>query len=630
MAVRFSVALLAVLALSACLGLVLLPGPDAWAGAQAGRGDEVVAVALRHFPPQYDLDKSGKPVGFAIDIFDAVARRKNLKVTYLVADDWDAAFAAVADGRADVLPNLGISKERAALFDFTLPVETFSVMLFVRSATHDIAGPADLAGRRVATSRMNVAQSLLSGRGDLDLVVRDTVQEAFVDLISGHVDVLAAPEPVVMKIAREARLENRIKRAGPPLVEVKRAVAVRRGDARLYPMLSDAVAEFVGTREYQDIYAAWYGRPEPFWTAARAALAAGLLLLAVVVGMAAWRWRAIGALNAELRAGEVKFRGLFEASPVAMALVDRTGMIESLNGQFVESFGYAPDVLRRVDDWFALAYLDEETRALSAEAWRSLAEGCGENWPWTRPAESRVTCRDGAVRHVTVKMAPVGECLLVALHDISDRVRAEEGIKASLREKEVLLREMHHRVKNNLQIMNSLLYLQLDRISDPGSRSLVQASQARIHSMALVHEELYRSDDLSSVDMRNYIINLVSHVGVGAGSRIRAETEIGEVRLPITKSVPFGLLVNELLTNAVKHAFIGVPGGVVRIDVKREGDSVVMKISDNGVGLPEGFDCRRSSSLGLTLVSSLVDQLHGAMDAYNDRGANFVVRFPCH
>lgn len=222
-----------------------------------------------------------------------------------------------------------------------------------------------------------------------------------------------------------------------------------------------------------------------------------------------------------------------------------------------------------------------------------------------------------------------GQRVGVAFEDVTERVRSAERIKASLNEKEVLLREVHHRVKNNLQVIVSLLNLQSRKISDPTALSMITESQSRIRSMVLIHEKLYRSRDFAHVDFREYVESLMHHLMRSyqdLDGRVRIEKNIGEVALGIDSAIPFGMVINELVSNALKHAFKDQRQGVVTIDMQpRDGGGVCLSVKDNGVGLPEGLDILKTDSLGMQLVTTLTDQLEGTLSIKSENGTEFRV-----
>ncbi|MEW6720081.1 MAG: histidine kinase dimerization/phosphoacceptor domain -containing protein [Thermodesulfobacteriota bacterium] len=219
---------------------------------------------------------------------------------------------------------------------------------------------------------------------------------------------------------------------------------------------------------------------------------------------------------------------------------------------------------------------------------------------------------------------------------VDEMKKAEELIRKSLREKEVLLKEIHHRVKNNLQIIQSMLSLQLPYIRDAQAVGLFKESQNRIYTMALIHEKLYRSESLANIDFKEYVGSLVDNLflSYGAGGRaIRAAIDVENVSLEINKIIPCALIINELVSNSLKHAFpmpSACPGDKceIRIVLRQPSeDRYVLTVGDNGVGLPEDFDLQRSESLGLKLITVLAKQLRGAVEIGKGLGTEFTITF---
>jgi two-component sensor histidine kinase/FixJ family two-component response regulator len=216
--------------------------------------------------------------------------------------------------------------------------------------------------------------------------------------------------------------------------------------------------------------------------------------------------------------------------------------------------------------------------------------------------------------------------------DNAARQETQAQLEALLKEKEVLFKEMHHRVKNNLQIIASLLSLQADVIQDARVRKMFEESQHRINTMALLHETLYQTGDLARIEFSAYIRTLVTQLFHAAGvsaRRIALEIEADEIPLEVTTAVPCGLLVNELVTNCLKHAFPGQGSGVIWIVLRASADgNITIQVSDTGVGFPEGVDFRSTDSLGLQLVCLLTEQLSGTIALERLEGTTFTLTFP--
>lgn len=220
--------------------------------------------------------------------------------------------------------------------------------------------------------------------------------------------------------------------------------------------------------------------------------------------------------------------------------------------------------------------------------------------------------------------------LVGIITDITERRKIEERIEASLREKEVLLKEIHHRVKNNMQIISSLLQLQSGYITDPEVLEVFQESQTRIRAMALIHEKLYQTPDLALVDFGDYVRELLSMLTVSYHSRasnVKMEVRAEPILLDIDRAIPTGLILNELVSNGIKHAFPDGQAGTITIELQQEDRRVVLVVRDNGVGLPPQFEADKATSLGLRLVNVLTDQLNATLEASNAGGLTWVLSF---
>jgi two-component sensor histidine kinase/CHASE2 domain-containing sensor protein len=209
---------------------------------------------------------------------------------------------------------------------------------------------------------------------------------------------------------------------------------------------------------------------------------------------------------------------------------------------------------------------------------------------------------------------------------------ANQVLTNLLKEKDVLLKEIHHRVKNNLQVISSLLNLQANTIEDPFTRQVFSESRNRVRSMALIHEKLYQSGDLSKIDFPDYIRALTrglqSTFG-GQASQVRIAVEAEEIQLSVDAAVPCGLIVNELVTNCFKYAFKDCRSGEVRVGLKRVQDArLKLFVSDDGVGFPKSIDFRSTDSLGMQIVTTLTEQLDGTISLRNGIGTTFDIEFP--
>ncbi|HEY9597649.1 MAG TPA: histidine kinase dimerization/phosphoacceptor domain -containing protein, partial [Cyanophyceae cyanobacterium] len=222
--------------------------------------------------------------------------------------------------------------------------------------------------------------------------------------------------------------------------------------------------------------------------------------------------------------------------------------------------------------------------------------------------------------------------VLGTAQDITERKLAEAQLKASLQEKELLLKEVHHRVKNNLQVISSLFSLQSQYIDNPEILSLLMESKNRIRAMALIHEKLYQSWTFAKIDFASYIQTLTRNLFASyniSSNRISLCLDVSDVSLTLDDAIPCGLLINELVSNALKHAFPNQQSGEISLQFSLNSDDhFILTVKDNGVGLPPDFTLEQTNSLGMLLVKALSLQLRGHLETQNDNGAVFKVTFP--
>ena len=221
--------------------------------------------------------------------------------------------------------------------------------------------------------------------------------------------------------------------------------------------------------------------------------------------------------------------------------------------------------------------------------------------------------------------------LVVVDSDITAGKNMQKLIETSLKEKDVLLKEIHHRVKNNLQIIISLLNLQTGYIKDEVTLKAVKDGQSRVRSMALVHEKFYQSDELSEIDFAEYIEKLCHFIYQSYGDktdRIHLQISGDKIGLDMDTAMPCGLLVNEIVSNSYKYAFPNQEKGTIQIDFKKNDNKIILFIQDNGVGFPEEYDLEKSESLGMQLIQALTSQLDGDLVVSRENGTSFKISFP--
>jgi two-component sensor histidine kinase/PAS domain-containing protein len=350
---------------------------------------------------------------------------------------------------------------------------------------------------------------------------------------------------------------------------------------------------------------------------------------------------------------EEQFRVLTQNLESAVALIDERGAFSIVNNSFLRLFDIPEDAdIVNVNnrDWAQWQVLDETGRLLYVDD-HPVRKAASTGRPVRNQLVAVKTPSRPDLKWLLVSAEPILDekkgirWLICTYYDITDRKAAEEALRKAhndlaleveartreLREKEVLLKEVHHRVKNNLQVISSLVSLQADGSKDETVREVLDDVTYRVRSMALVHEKLYRSADLAHVDFAEYSRSLLSYLWSAHGaaaSSVRLILDLDSVTFPVDVAVPCGLMLNELVGNALKHAFPDRGEGRITVSLHNEpGGQVRLSVRDNGVGLPDGLDWREAKSLGLRLVQMLAKQLGATVEAGSNNGTKFEIAF---
>ncbi len=326
----------------------------------------------------------------------------------------------------------------------------------------------------------------------------------------------------------------------------------------------------------------------------------------------------------ELEESEHRHRAYTELSFDAIFEIQKDGTITDCNARACEMFGYSREEI-----------IGMNTTALTPEKYRdSQPEIILENMTTGSEAWERIyQKKDGTLftTEINTKMYLRGDekRIIAYVRDISEQKKNEQTIKASLREKETLLAEIHHRVKNNLAIISGLLEMQTFN-ADEAIVNELRESQSRIQSIAMVHEKLYQSDSFTNIPFGNYIDELFRYIAntynVNENS-VKIKKDLDAVSLDVSQAIPCGLILNELITNAYKHAFTETENAVIAISLKKEGNRIILRVKDNGKGLPADFEIDQPASLGTTLIRTLVQQLNGELEVSSENGACFIISF---
>ncbi|MBO6795224.1 MAG: PAS domain S-box protein [Balneolaceae bacterium] len=322
----------------------------------------------------------------------------------------------------------------------------------------------------------------------------------------------------------------------------------------------------------------------------------------------------------ELIRRETLFSELFNTTPLAITLLNSHNEVELVNKGFEHLFGY---------DF-------EEIKGLEIDRIIVPETGANEavrltNSPIVEEKQLVRVAKDGTHLDVIVYSVPViidgkVKAKFGLYVDITERKKAEETIKKSLKEKEVLLAEVHHRVKNNLAVITGLLELQSYATQNENAQKVLKDSQMRVRSIALVHEKLYQNENLTEVDVSSYIEELITSVKRAIGTKdlsVDIKLDVDDLKLPITQAIPCGLLINEIVTNSFKHAFRGKEEGTIDVSIKNGGEKVTIKVEDNGIGLDQENFSKPGISLGMKLIRTLAKQLRASTEVSSNDGTSY-------
>jgi len=327
----------------------------------------------------------------------------------------------------------------------------------------------------------------------------------------------------------------------------------------------------------------------------------------------------------ELRENEERIKEILNNLPIAVGISTLEGKITFLNKKFINLFGYNLDDIPTIDDWSEQAYPDKNYRNTSSTIWTNDIKQSLDKKIIPPVRIYLIRTKKNETKNIELTFSLSNNSIIVSFIDITEKIKHNEQIKTSLREKETLLKEIHHRVKNNMQII-----IGQRKIEDVESRNIFIESQNRIRAMAQVHEELYRSKDLSNINAKNLITNIVgnlfkTHYYFNRNVNYKNLTE--DIYINIDYAIPCGLIINEIVSNSLKYAFVNMNEGEIIVELKKRENKYVLLISDNGIGLPEDFDYKTITSLGMRLIYNLSEQINGKIDMKTNNGLKYSIEF---
>jgi len=324
-----------------------------------------------------------------------------------------------------------------------------------------------------------------------------------------------------------------------------------------------------------------------------------------------------------------KLSSAVKQSPASVVITDLSGAIEYVNPKFEQLTGYSLE--EAVGENPNILKSGKQSDELYKEMWDTITTG--KEWNGFFHNKKK----NGELYWESATIAPIKDSdgkiinYLAVKKDITEQRHAEEKIKASLKEKETLIHEIHHRVKNNMNVISSLLSLQANNIEDKQTKEILKDSQSRVYAMSAVHETLHGSENLSEIGLKNYLTKITNSIFQTYSTdrgKVKLNSNLDDSYIRLNQASPLGLVINELISNSLKYAFPDERKGEIKVNMVKRNNQIEITIGDDGVGMPDGFDWKNSSTLGLKLVRTLVEnQLDGSIDMENKNGTKFIIKF---
>ncbi len=604
-------------------------------------------IIVDNYFPYTFINKKGLPDGFSVDLIKAVTAAMGIEIDITVGT-WDEASKSLQDGQIDLLPMMAYSKERDQMFDFSVPHTIGYDAFFTRKDSHKVRSVEDLRGKTIIVMNKDTAHDYLRSIGMTEqakLILVDSLPEALRLLAAGKGDAALMPKLVGLLIIKNQGFVNL--KQSPALIDVYNrpfSIAVKEGNQALLERLTQGLSIIKATGEYNTIYAKWFGALETPGISLKTVIkyaaviigvfaVAGLLLLFWTFSLKKQVAQRTKKLELEIterrqaeearRESEDKYKLLFDSANDVIFILDEKARILSVNPLAVERLGYTHEEFMSM----TINQVDSPEEGLNVpERLSRLAEHDRFTFETVHQCKAGLLIpTEASARRIIWDGQPA---IMSICRDITFRKQAEEQLKASLREKEILLKEIQHRVKNNLLTISGVLALQLEQIKDDQSKDAFITSINRVNAMTKIHTRLYKSEDYSLINFEGYIKEIV---GVLSRSyEFPPENMIINVKdifIDIDTAIPTGLILNELVSNAMKHAFPDGRKGEITITMSSEDSRIILTVSDNGIGFPPEIDFKSTESVGLSLLGRLVEQINGTLELIKDKGARFIITF---
>ena len=595
--------------------------------AASGYKKKIVIAGEIDYPPYSFYNEKGEPSGFSIEITQAILKVMNIDAE-IVLKPWNQVRTELEQGEIDIIPGMFYSPERASTYELSPPFSIISDSIFERKDGLHADSVEDLRNRVVIVMAGEAMHDYLIEHGITDTIIAaKTIDEAINLFASGEGDfVLTAKIPGLYWINKHNYSDIII--AGNPVKAFKNCFAARKGNTELLMLFSEGLNIINQTGEYNDIYNKWFGVLEgkyykreliiKYSIAVVVPLIIFIILLFLFMKLLKSQ---VNKATEDLRQREATLRSYIDNAPDGVFITDENGNYVEINSAAESITGYSQSELltKSIADMLPPEYIDQ-----GLNHFRQLKDiGHGQ-------IDLKFLHKSGEKRWWSLYAVKLSESRYLGFtKDITDKKNDEKRILNLLAEKELLLKEVHHRIKNNMNTIKGLLTLQIHSEDNPQIISSLQSAENRVHSMIMLYDRLYSTDNYREISVKEYLEPLASEIigGFPGSINLTIETEINDFILNVRLLTPLGIIVNELLTNIMKYAFNGRESGKIFLSAALENNRVKVVIWDNGVGIPETVDFGSTTGFGLDLVKMLTEQIEGNIRFERGDGTRFVLEF---
>ncbi len=587
------------------------------------------------WPPIEFSDDEGKSAGITHDYLNIIESRLGIKFERIKGLTWQEAYSRLKNHEIDMTTSVTATPERLEFWEFTKPYMKIPIVIVTHSDVTYISSMKELEEKDVAVvDGYAMGEWIANDFPKIKLHKVNNAEEGLISLSEGKVFAFIDNMLVTGYYIAKLKIPN-LKFAGETPYINAQAMAVRKDWPIMVRILEKAL-DSIPEEERNSIYYKWV--PIRYEHKFNYNLAWKIILssFAVCFLLLLWVLKLRKEINlrkkteAALRESEFKLRSHIKHTTTGVIQWNENFLISEWNPAAEEIFGYTEEETKgRKADFL----MTETSSSHYSEIQKIIAEK--KESVYTILENVR---KDGKLAICGWTNTPIisdeGKLLatVTLCKDITSAIEDKETLTASLNEKETLIRELYHRTKNNMQIISSFIQIQSRKIGDDKVSSFAKNIVSKIQTMSLVHEKLYQSKNLSKINLKEYIEELVSLIvnyNTASSNNISVIFEIANAELSIDSAIPLGLVINEIVTNSFKHAFSPGKKGQIAVSLKKEKDgSIILIISDNGTGLSEGFNLHENSSLGMTTIFSIIEkQMQGSIDIISKNGLTYIITF---